>query len=123
MPQIKKWKTIEQHTEERRQYWKTYYIKNRETILNNHRPGGIYAKTNNNIEYMDSQMETPTPEKTPKQRTRKPPKTPLQRKRERIARDLEDVSKRASAFRLKLSQAKLNDENYESIDPTTPTES
>jgi len=50
-----------------------------------------------------------------KQRVRKPPKTPLQRKRERIAKDLEEVEKRASAFRLKLSQERINEEaNIES---------
>jgi len=115
MPQIKKWKTREQHLEERRQYWKTYYINNRESILENHRTGGIYAKTNNNIEYKDPSMNTL--EKTPKVRTRRPPKTPLQRKRERIARDLEEVEKRASAFREKLSRDKLNEENIESTTP------
>jgi len=118
MPQIKKWKTREQHLEERRQYWQTYYMKNRESILDNHRTGGIYAKVYNTIEYTDSSMNTL--EKTPKVRTRRPPKTPLQRKRERISRDLEEVERKASAFRLKLSKERINEENIESIE--TPIE-
>jgi hypothetical protein len=118
MPQRRKYKTREQHLEERRQYWQTYYPKNRESILEKHRAGGIYAKTNNNIEYTGSSMNTL--EKPLKERTRKPPKTPLQRKRERIARDLEEVERKASAFREKLSQQKVNEENIESIE--TPIE-
>jgi len=115
MPQNKKWKTREEHLEERRAYWQTYYEKNRDIIRENHRSGGIYAKTNNTIEYKDASMEKPPK----KERTRRPPKTPLQRKRERIARDLEEVEKRASAFRLKLSQERVNEEIIESIETTT----
>ncbi len=63
-------------------------------------------------------LETPK-----KERIRKPPKTPLQRKRERIARDLEEVEKKASAFRLKLSLDTLNASSIENIEsPTTTTE-
>jgi len=113
MPQIKKWKTREQHLEERRAYWQTYYPKNKE-IIREKQDTGYY---NNNIEYMDSSMNTL--EKPPKnERTRRPPKTPLQRKRERISRDLEEVEKRASAFRAKLSQERETNEEA-NIETTT----
>jgi len=118
MPQIKKWKTREEHLEERRAYWKTYYTKNKDIIRENHRTGGIYAKTNNTIEYTDSSMNT-LEKPAKKERTRRPPKTPLQRKRERIIRDLEEVEKRASAFRIKLSQDTLNVPSIENIGNST----
>lgn len=125
MTRKKLWKTEEEKMEQKRAYWQIYYKREREVILEKHRTGyynkmEYYESNNNNIVYTDSSMNTL--EKTPKVRQRKPPKTPLQRKRERIARDLEEVEKRANEFRKKLYGDTLNATSIENIESPASVE-